>query len=408
MGIISLAKPDDVEVDAIPRPYDPFDYGIHADPYPTYAWMRENAPLYRNEERDFWAVSRYADVKDVLRNAQLFSNRNGISLEPELWGPHAVKTSLFLAMDPPEHGAHRGLVGSQFTPKRVGGLEERIRKLAQDRLEPLRDLERFDFAADYAAAVPNDVLCEYLGVPAEDWDQVRADTDQLNQREDGSTDRGASSVAAALRLADYFLDLVKHLRKYPKDNVTMRMIESDANGVKHSDSDIVAFLFLMVSAGNESTGKTIGNAWYQGWVFPEVQRQGLDGRAEDWIQETLRFDSASQMTARMVTERTVLHGVELEEGSRVAVLPASANRDDEVFPHADRFDLDRDTSNLISFGRGPHHCLGSALANLEMRIAIEEISTIVQSYEIDIANARRVHSPHQRGFAALPCTVRHR
>ncbi|MEV6997448.1 cytochrome P450 [Streptomyces sp. NPDC093982] len=407
MGTNSLTKQEDVAVAPI-RAYDPFDYEIHEDPYPTYAWMREHAPLYRNDERDFWAVSRYADVKDVLRNASLFSNRNGISLEPELWGPEAVKTSLFLAMDPPEHGAHRGLVGSMFTPSRVSALEQRIRDLARERLEPLRELERFDFAADYAAGLPNDVLCEMLGVPADDWDQIRADTDQLNQRADGSEERGPNSVAAALRLADYFLDLVKHMRRHPGDNVTTTMIESDVKGRKHTDPEIVAFLFLMISAGNESTGKTIGNAWYHGWLLPDVQRQGLDGRADDWVKETLRYDSASQMTARTLTRDTVIHGVDLKAGARIAALPASGNRDERVFPHADRFDLDRDTSQLISYGRGPHHCLGSALANLEMRIALEEIGAIVDSYEIDFENSRRVHSPHQRGFAALPCTVHHR
>ncbi|MEU8756941.1 cytochrome P450 [Streptomyces chartreusis] len=403
-----LTVPNGIENSVAERGYDPFDYKVHEDPYPFYAWMREHAPLYRNEERDFWALSRHADVKSALRNATLFSNRNGISLEPELWGPHAVKTSLFLAMDPPEHGAHRGLVGAVFTPNRVAALEPRIRELARARLEPLRDLPRFDFAADYAAGLPNDVVCEMLGVPEEAWDQIRADTDQLNQRADGEDDRGPNSVAAALRLADYFVGLVKELRRRPGDDVTSAMIQADVKGVKHTDAEIVAFLFLMISAGNESTGKTIGNAWYHGWRLPDVQRQGLNGRAADWVKETLRYDSASQMTARTVTKDTVLHGTELKAGARVAILPASGNRDERVFPEADRFDLDRDASKMISFGHGPHHCLGAALANLEMRIALEEMGTMVESYEIDVANARRVHSPHQRGFASLPCSVTHR
>ncbi|MEO3808384.1 cytochrome P450 [Sphaerisporangium sp. B11E5] len=388
--------------------YDPFDYRIHEDPYPVYAWMREHAPLYRNEHRDFWALSRHADVVAALRNPKLFSNRNGISLESELWGPHAVQTSFFLAMDPPEHGAYRSLVGAAFTPRKVAALEARIRVLARERLEPLRDLAKFDFAADYAAALPNDVVCEMLGVPPEDWDQVRADTDQLNQRENGSEDRGPNSVAAALRLADYFVELVGDLRRHPGDDLTSAMIQAEVNGVRHTDTQIVAFLFLVISAGNESTGKTIGNAWYHGWVHPEAQRAGLNGRAADWANETLRYDSASQMTARTLTEDTVIHGVNLTKGARVAILPASGNRDSRVFPDPDRYDLDRDTSKMISFGYGPHHCLGAALARLEMQIALEEIGTFVSEYEIDLANTRRVHSPHQRGFASLPCAVTHR
>jgi cytochrome P450 len=186
------------------------------------------------------------------------------------------------------------------------------------------------------------------------------------------------------------------------------MIQAEVNGVRHTDTQIVAFLFLVISAGNESTGKTIGNAWYHGWRHPEVQRMGLNGRAGDWATETLRYDSASQMTARTVTQDTVIHGTELKAGARVAILPASGNRDGRVFSDPERYDLDRDTSKLISFGHGPHHCLGAALARMEMRIALEEIGALVSEYEIDMASARRVHSPHQRGFASLPCAVTHR
>ena len=391
-----------------PPAYDPFDYRIHADPYPTYAWMRAHAPVYRNEERDFWAFSRYDDVKAALRDPDLVSNRNGISLESELWGPDAVKTSFYLAMDPPEHGRHRGLSGSAFSPRRVAALEPRIRELARARLEPLRDLERFDFAADFASALPNDVVCELLGIPENDWDQIRSDTDQLNQRADGSEERGPNSVAAALRLANYFVELVADLRRRPGEDLTSALIEAEVGGNRLTDTQIVAFLFLVISAGNESTGKTIGNAWYHGWVHPEVQRAGLNGRAADWTAETLRYDSASQMTARMLTRDTVIHGTPLPAGARIAILPASANRDEQVFPDPDRYDLDRDTSRMLSFGYGPHHCLGSALAKLEMAIALEEIGALVSGYEIDIANSRRVHSPHQRGFAALTCEVTRR
>jgi cytochrome P450 len=392
---------------ATPR-YDPFDYRIHDNPYPAYAWMRAHAPVYRNEERDFWALSRYHDVKAALRDPVLFSNRNGISLESELWGPHAVKTSFYLAMDPPEHGIHRGLSGAVFAPRRVAAMEPRIRELARARLAPLRDLRRFDFAADYASGLPNDVVCELLGIPDTDWDQIRADTDQLNQRADGSEERGPNSVGAALRLANYFVELVADLRRRPGSDLTSALIQADVDGSKLSDTQVVAFLFLVISAGNESTGKTIGNAWYHGWVHPAIQRAGLNGRAADWSAETLRYDSASQMTARALTKDTVIHDIHLPAGARIAILPASGNRDESVFADPDRFDLDRDTSKMVSFGYGPHHCLGAALARLEMAIALEEIGSLVSSYEIDIAAARRVHSPHQRGFAALPCEVTHR
>jgi hypothetical protein len=370
--------------------------------------MRDNAPVYRNSERDFWALSRHADVLAALRNPTRFSNRNGISLEPSLWGPEAYKTSSFLAMDPPEHGAMRSLVSAGFTPRRVGALEPRIRELSRARLGPLLDRPTFDFATDFAAALPNDVICDMLGIPASDWDQIRFDTDRLNYREDGSSERTQTTLAAALRLAEYFVGHVTRLRGRPGDDLTSALTQARVDGVALTDSQIVAILFLLISAGNESTGKLIGNAWYHGWLHPEIQRAGLDGRAADWAAETLRYDSSSQMTARTLTEDVVIHDVHLSAGARIVLLPASANRDDRVFSEPDRYDLDRDTSQMISFGHGPHFCLGSALAKLEIRVVLQEVGAMVSSYDIDLAEARRVHSPHQRGFSVLPCTATRR
>jgi hypothetical protein len=388
--------------------YDPFDYAVQEDPYPVFAWMREHAPLYRNEERDFWALSRHDDVSTALRDPVTYSSRNGISLEPELWRPDAKKTNFFLSMDPPEHGPYRSLVASALTPRRIAALEPRIRELARARLEPLRDLPAFDFAAEYAAAVPNDVLCEILGIPAVDWDQIRADSDELNHHEHGSDGRSPTAAAAALRLADYFLDLVLILRRRPGSDLTSALTQAEVGGVRLTEQQIIGFLFIMLVGGNESTGKTLGNAWYYGHLHPDVQRAGLNGRAEDWANETLRYDSASQMVARVLTMDTVIHGTRVPAGARMVILHASANRDRRVFPDPDRFDLDRDTRRLISFGNGPHFCLGAALARLEMRIALEEVAAMVSEYELNLAAARRWHSPHQHGFLSLPGKVRWR
>ncbi|MFI9845551.1 cytochrome P450 [Nonomuraea sp. NPDC051941] len=381
--------------------YDPFSYRIHEDPYPVFAWMREHAPLYHNAERDFWALSRYEDVLPALRNPGLFSSRNGISLEPDLWGQAAVKTSFFLAMDPPDHGAMRRLLGNTFKPRWVAALEPRIRELTRARLAPARDGGVFDFA-DFAAAVPNDVMCEVVGIPAADRDRIRADNDLLNHCEDGTDERSGETIGAGLRLAVYYVNLIAQRRRRPGDDLTSMMIEARVGGRPLTDSQLVAFLFLLVSAGNDSTGKLIGNAWYHGWRLPDVGRAGLNGRAPDWGAETLRYDSPSQMTGRTLTEDSVIHGVRLAEGARIALLPASANRDGRVFPEPDTFDLDRDTSRHIAFGHGPHFCLGAALAQLEIAVVLQEVGAVVSDYDLDLSAARRVHSPHQRGFASLP------
>jgi cytochrome P450 len=387
--------------------YDPFSYPLHEDPYLTYAWMREHAPVYRSEDRDFWALSRYDDVRSALRDPALFSSRNGISLEPDLWGTDATRTSFFLAMDPPEHGAYRRLVGSVFKPRWVQGMESRVRELARARLEPILHGPTFDFA-EFAGALPNDVMCEVIGVAPADWDTIRADNDLLNHCEDAVDTRSAAAVDAGLRLAMYYVNLINERRKHPGDDLISAMIEARVDGEALTDSQLVAFLFLLVSATNESTGKQIGLALYHGGRLPEVRAMGLNGRAADWANESLRYDSASQMTARTLTQETRIHDTLLPAGARIVLLPASGNRDPRAFAEPDRFDLDRDTRNMISFGHGPHFCLGAALAQLEITVALEEIGALVGEYDIDPDRARRVHSPHQRGFAALPATVTRR
>lgn len=388
--------------------YDPFSYQLHEDPYPTYAWMRKHAPVYRNEERDFWALSRYNDVLSALRNPRLFSSRNGISLEPDLWGPDAVKTSFFLALDPPDHGKLRCLVGSAFKPRWVEQMEHKVRELARQRLAATLEEANFDFAADYATALPNDVMCELVGIPATDRDQIRADNDQLNRCEESTDERSNVAIAAGFRLAFYYVDLVNHKRRHPGDDLTSVMLEARVDGERLTDAQVVAFLFLFVSATNESTGKLLTLAWYHGWRMPDVQRAGLNGRARHWGNETLRYDSPTQMMARTLTEDTLLHSTWLPEGARIALLPASANRDQRVFDVPDTYDLDRDTSKMISFGHGPHFCLGASLAQLEISIALEEVGALISGYDIDMDNAQWIHSPHQRGFASLPCTVTRR
>jgi cytochrome P450 len=385
--------------------YDPFSYSVQEDPYPFYAWMREKAPVYRNPDRNFWALSRHADVASALRDPVRFTNRNGISLEPSLWGPQAYKNVFFLALDPPDHGALRGLISKDFTPRSVARNEARIRELTRRRLDPLLERDQFDFAADFAAAVPNDMVCEMLGIPEADWDLIRHDTDLLTGRGEDSDERSPDTLAAAFRLATYYVNLVADIRRHPSDNLTSILCQAVVDGEPVTDSEIVAFLFLIVSGGNESTGKLIGNAWYHGWRLPDVKRAGLAGRFRDWSNETLRYDNSSQMTSRTLTEDTVIHDTPLPAGARIVLLHASGNRDHRVFDDPDRFDIDRDNRKMLSFGAGPHHCLGNALATLEIEVILEELASEIADYDIDIAAAKRVHSAHQRGFASLPCTI---
>ena len=390
-----------------PLIYDPYSYAIHEDPYPTYRRMRDEAPVYRNEERGFWALSRYEDVMAAFRDSERFSSAQGVSIDPAASGPNAHRTMSFLAMDPPQHGRMRGLVSRGFTPRRVAEMEDGIRALTINHLEPALESGSFDFVADLAGKVPMDVISEMLGVPNADRPELRRLSDLLVHREEGVTDVPQSGIEAALSLVVYYADLIADRRANPGDDLVSALCAADIDGDRLTDNEITSFLFLMVVAGNETTTKLLAHSWYWGWVNPDqVAKPFTDiSRVADWAEETLRYDTSTQMLARLTTTDVTLHGTTIPAGDRVLILAGSANRDERHFPDPDRFDLDRDTSGIASFGVGRHFCLGASLARLEARIVLEELIKRVGDYEIDPEGTRRVHSVNVRGFETLPTTV---
>ncbi|MFS2293102.1 MAG: cytochrome P450 [Actinomadura sp.] len=387
--------------------YSPFDYAVHEDPYPFYARLRDEAPLYRNDELGFWALSRHADVSAAFRDHATFSNSHGVSLEPSAWGPQAHRTMSFLALDPPRHTRMRALVSKGFTPRRVKEMADGIRALARRHLEPALDKREFDFVADFAGLLPMDVISEMMGVPEADRAEVRRLADLVVHREEGLNDVPPAGMDAALTLVGYYQDMVAERRRRPSGDLTSALLDAEIDGDRLDDTEIIAFLFLMVVAGNETTTKLLANALYWGSLNPEQAAKpfGDPARVDDWVEETLRYDTSSQMLARLVARDVELHGRRVPAGDRMLLLVGSANRDPRVFPDADVYDLDRDTSRLVSFGGGRHFCLGANLARLEARIALGELVRRVASYEVDHERAERVHSVNVRGFAALPVRV---
>ncbi len=387
--------------------YNPYDYAIHEDPYPTYTRLREEAPLYRNEERNFWALSRHADVMAAFRDPAHFSNRDGVSLDPAASGPNAYRTMSFLAMDPPRHDRMRALVSRGFTPGRVAGLEPRIRELARLHLGPALERGAFDFVGDFAGKLPMDVICELMGVPPADRDEMRRLADLLVHREEGVFDVPPAGMDAALTLAGYYDEMLVERRRRPTDDLTSALLQAELDGDRLTADEIIGFLFLIVVAGNETTTKLLANAWYWAWCNPDERAKPFAdaARIPDWIEETLRYDTSTQMLARTAVEDFELHGGCIPAGGRVVLLLGSANRDARVFPSPDCYDLDRDTSASASFGAGRHFCLGAPLARLESRVAFEELTARVSDYDIDTDAMARVHSVNTRGFATLPTTV---
>jgi len=389
--------------------YSPYAYDTHEDPYPTYRRLRDEAPAYRNERDGFWALSRHADVVAAFRDSQRFSSAHGVSLDPAASGPNAHKTMSFLAMDPPMHGRMRNLVSRGFTPRRVGEMEPRIRELARGHLDVALEGGSFDFVADLAGKLPMDVISELMGVPEADRDEVRRLSDLLVHREEGTNDVPPAGVEAAFALVAYYGEMLAERRRKPTDDLTSALLSAEVDGDSLTDDEIMGFLFLMVVAGNETTTKLLANAWYWAWRNPDQRALALAGagRASDWVEETLRYDTSTQLLARTTTEDVALHGTVIPAGDRVVLLVGSANRDERAFPDPDRYDLDRrDLSQLASFGFGRHFCMGASLARLESRVCLEELVHRVADYEIDPDGVERVHSVNVRGFRALPTTAR--
>jgi cytochrome P450 len=396
-----------------PLAYNPYDYAIHEDPYPTYARLRSEAPVFRNDELDFWALSRHRGVLAAFRDVESYSNAYGVSLDPAAFGPHAHRSMSFLAMDPPAHTRLRSLVGKSFTPRRVAELEPRIRKLAIEHLEPALERGSFDFIADFAGLLPMDVISEMVGVPRADRAEIRRLADTVVHRDEGVTDVPPEGAEAALTLAGYYADMVAERRRRPSDDLTSGLMEATLGGDRLTDDEVVGILFLMVVAGNETTTKLLGNAWYWGWRNPsEVAKPLADPeRVPHWVEETLRYDNSTQMLVRVTRREVTVEGEVIPEGRKVLLLIGSANRDEDVFSDPDRYDLDRagpdgDAGKLISFGGGRHFCMGAPLARLEARVALGEVASRVASYDVDANAMVRVHSINVRGMASLPTTVR--
>jgi cytochrome P450 len=386
---------------------NPFAYEFHEDPYPTYTWLRDNAPVYRNDALDFYALSRFADVFDALRDFDTYSSAKGTVLEitPDMIDLYPI----ILFMDPPRHTRLRRLVSHAFTPRRIAALEPAIRSLAVAYVDRMCELGRCDFIEDFAARLPIEMISTMVGVPAGDRTWVRDKTDASLHREPNQPAIPDSAIAASAELNRYFWDLVAERRKQPRDDMTSVLIQAevaneDGEPERLSDLEITAFCGLLSGAGNETVTKLLGNALVL-LARHRDQRARLarePNRIPDAIEEVLRFWPPAQYTMRTLVRDVTVHGVTMPRDARVLLLLGAACRDESEFADAERFDTARSIRTQIAFGFGLHHCLGAALARLESRVALEELLRRIPAYEIDEAGLERVHMSNVHGFCRVP------
>ncbi|PXW30681.1 UNVERIFIED_CONTAM: cytochrome P450 [Williamsia faeni] len=388
--------------------YDPWDVEIDLDPYPTYRRLRDEAPLYHNERRDFWGLSRYADIDAALRDPQRFSSAKGDILEVVQADP-VMPPGVFINEDPPLHTIHRKIVGRAFTPRRMKAIEDKVRAFCNACLDPLMDGDRFDFVLDLGAELPMRTIGMLVGIPDADQPSVRAEANRVLRNKPGEP---LPVKKDHYFDGDMFTEYVDWRMKNPSDDLITELLAvefEDETGTTRNlrKEELLIFLAVIAGAGVETTGRLFG---WMGKVLAENpdQRQELvldRSLIPGAIDELLRFEPPGPHVARYVTEDVELHGQTVPAGSALLLMLASANRDERTFDDPDRFDIHRQPGSLLSFAKGAHFCLGAPLARLEGRVALEEVLNRFPKWDVDLAGARRARSSTVRGWDSMPAII---
>jgi cytochrome P450 len=389
-----------------------------ADPFPFYARLRAEAPVYRVAlpgKQAAWLVCRYHDVAAVLKDARFTKDRLNARAPGEAvkepWVPAFARPLArnMLDVDEPDHARLRALVGKAFTPRLVEGLRGRINTLAEELLDEARRRGRLELIADYARPVPTTIIAELLGVPVADRERFA--------RWSGAIVAANTSAWAMLRAVPnlwwfvrYIRELVRTRRAEPRDDLIGVLVQAEEAGDRLNEDELVSMIFLLLIAGHETTVNLIGNGVLALLDHPEeLQRLRDDPNLiKPAIEELLRFAGPLETaTERYAREDVTIAGVTIPRGDLVFAALASANRDEDQFPDPDRLDLAREPNRHLAFGLGPHYCLGAPLARLEGQIAIEVLLRRVRELRlaVDRSSLRWRRQLVLRGLEALPLAV---
>ena len=389
--------------------YDPYDVELHADPYPAFRRLREEAPLYYNDTHDFYALSRFDDVEKGLVDHATFSSARGGILEL-IKANLEMPPGVFIFEDPPLHSVHRGLLSRVFTPKKMNALESQIRTFCAQVLDPLVGGDGFDFIADLGTQMPMQVIGMLLGIPLHDQQAVRQHADAKIRRQPGQPKDFTENEFAD---GTFFTAYIDWRADNPSDDLMTELLHAefeDETGTRRrlTRDEVLIFVNILANAGNETTNRLIG---WTGKILGEhrdQRRELVEDRSliPNAIEEILRFEPPALQICRYVTRDVEYYGRTVPEGSVMMFLAGAANRDHRVFPpDGDVFDIHRTISHHLTFGYGIHFCLGAALARLEGRIALDEVLTRFPDWEVDLANAD-LDSSQVRGWNRLPVVFR--
>ena len=400
-----------------PPYYDPYDAGIDADPYPVWKRLRDEAPLYFNEQHGFYALSRFADVLGASLDWQSYSSARGTVLEMidtaapvDATPGFDASLGMMIFMDPPRHDELRRLVSRAFTPRRVTALHARIRELCAEFLEPQRGGSGFDYVEDFAAKIPTMIIGALLGVPKADQDQLRRWGDVMMRLEpDGVS---AEKLEAIGGFSAYMEAMVADRRRTPRDDMTSDLIAAEItrdDGTTRTldHREVMAFFTLLELAGSETTARLLGWASVLLARHPEQRARLVADRSlvPNAVEELLRYEAPSPIQARFVTRDVQWHGQTVPAGSKIALLTGSAGRDEREYEHPEAFDVTRVFDRHVTFGYGVHFCLGASLARLEAEVVIAETLDRFPEWHVDENDVELVRTSTVRGPAHVPIRI---
>jgi cytochrome P450 len=387
--------------------WEPFEAKFTTDPYPVYARLREEAPLYYNAKHDFYAVSRYDDVELGLSDWKTFSSSRGSILELVQLGTEMPPGTVIFE-DPPIHKLHRGLLSRLFTPRAISALEPQIRELCARALDPLLGAGHFDMMTVLGAELPMRVIGMLMGIPEGDQEAIRDQNDANLRTESGER----MSITTANLTNEVFSDYINWRREHPSDDLMTALLTTefeDENGVRRTltHEEVLTYVTVVTGAGNETTGRLIG--WITAVLanHPDQRRQvAVDlSLVPGTVEEVLRYETPSPFLARYVTQDVEYYGQTVPAGSAIMFIAAAANRDYRRYDDPDAFDIHRVIRHPLTFGQGLHHCLGAALARLEGRVALEEILQRFPDWDVDWDNAKLAQTSTVRGWETLPIVI---
>ena len=388
--------------------YDPYDVEINADPYPVYGRLREEAPLYYNDEHDFFALSRFEDVQRGLAERETFISGRGGILELIRAGIE-MPPGVLIFEDPPVHTVHRGLLSRVFTPRKMNALEPKVREFCAASLDPLVGSGKLDFVRDLGAQMPMRVIGMLLGIPEADQETIRDSSDAALRTEPGKPMRySQQEFATGAAFADY----IDWRADHPSDDLMTELLTAefeDETGTTRrlTREEVLTYVNVVAGAGNETTTRLIGWAGKVLGDHPDQRRDLVEDRSliPNAVEELLRYEPPAPHVARYVDRDVERYGRTVPEGSVMLLLVGAANRDDRRWPEAGRFDIHRDVGQPLTFGYGVHYCLGAALARLEGRVALDEILSRFPEWEVDLDGARLSPTSTVRGWETLPVVV---